>query len=48
MTQKELLINQIEKERDVLNGLVAGRKVEEAYRQSLVLDRLLEQYMQYN
>ncbi|MDO4323283.1 MAG: hypothetical protein Q4C61_12220 [Lachnospiraceae bacterium] len=49
MSQKELLINQIEKEREILNGLLlCGSKVEEVYHQSLVVDELIEQYMQYD
>ena len=48
MSRKEQLINQIEEEREILNGLLCfGDKVEEAYRQSLVVDALIEQYMQY-
>ncbi len=46
MNQKELLKKWIEEERSKLNKLVAGGgSVEETYRQSLVVDRLLEQYM---
>lgn len=46
MTSKELLMKRIEEEREKLNCLVAGgSKVEEAYRQSLVVDHLIEQYM---
>lgn len=46
MSQKELLRKHIEEERIKLNGMIAGgAKVEETYRQSLVVDQLLEQYM---
>lgn len=46
MSQKELLKCKIEEERKKLNLLVAqGRNIAEAYAQSLVLDRLIEQYM---
>lgn len=46
MTEKELLRKSIEEERKKLNCLVAGGgKVEDAYAQSLIVDRLLEQYM---
>lgn len=49
MSQKEQLINRIEKEREILNGLLrCGGRVEEVYRQSLVVDALIEQYMQYH
>ena len=47
MKQKEQLISHIEKEREILNGLLSsGAKVEEVYRQSLIVDRLIEQYME--
>lgn len=46
MTKKELLRKNIEMEREKLNSILAGGgKVEDAYTQSLVVDRLLEQYM---
>lgn len=46
MSQKELLRKHIEEERIKLNGMIAGgAKVEETYQQSLVVDQLLEQYM---
>lgn len=46
MSQKELLRKHIEEERKKLNRLVSGGgTVEETYLQSLVVDRLLEQYM---
>lgn len=46
MSQKELLRKRIEEERIKLNSMVCGGgKVEETYRQSLVVDRLIEQYM---
>lgn len=46
MTKKELLRKNIEEERQKLNTMVEnGGKVEEAYAQSLVVDRLLEQYL---
>lgn len=46
MSQKETLRKHIEEERMKLNTLVeSGGKVEDLYRQSLVVDRLLEQYM---
>lgn len=49
MEKKEQLINQIEREREILNGLLGcGGEVEEIYQQSLVVDGLIEQYMQYN
>lgn len=47
MNLKEQLKKRIEEERVKLNVLVAsGGKVEETYRQSLMIDRLLEQYME--
>ncbi|HIR28028.1 MAG TPA: Spo0E family sporulation regulatory protein-aspartic acid phosphatase [Candidatus Choladousia intestinigallinarum] len=46
MNQREILREQIEKERTRLNSILeSGGKVEEVYEQSLVVDRLLEQYM---
>lgn len=46
MSQKELLMKHIEEERVKLNNLLAcGGRVEDAYLQSLVLDSLIEQYM---
>ncbi len=46
MNKKELLRKHIEEERIKLNRLAAGGdKMEELYRQSLVVDRLIEQYM---
>ena len=46
MTKKELLRKRIEEERQKLNHLLAdGSKVEETYAQSLIVDQLLEQYM---
>ena len=46
MTKKELIRKNIEEERQKLNTMVAnGGKVEEAYAQRLVVDRLLEQYL---
>ena len=46
MTKKELLRKNIEMEREKLNSILAGGgKVEDAYTQSLVVDHLLEQYM---
>lgn len=46
MTSKELLMKRIEEEREKLNCMLAGgSRVEEAYHQSLVVDRLIEQYM---
>ncbi len=46
MSRKELLRKNIEEERKKLNCLLeGGAEVEETYRQSLVVDRLLEQYM---
>lgn len=47
MTQKERLIKQIEQERTRLDLLIgSGGKVEEVYRQSLIVDRLVEQYLE--
>lgn len=46
MSQKEILKHQIEEERGRLNGLLAeGKNMEEVYEQSLILDRLIEEYM---
>lgn len=46
MKKKEVLRNDIEREREKLNSLLAGGgKVEDAYRQSLVVDALIEQYL---
>lgn len=46
MTNKELLMKQIEEEREKLNCLLAGgARVEDAYHQSLLVDRLIEEYM---
>ena len=48
MSQKELLRKRIEEERSKLNSLVcSGGKVEETYRQGQVVDRLIEQYMDF-
>jgi methanogenic corrinoid protein MtbC1 len=48
MSQKEQLRNQIEEERERLNAMLAGgAQVEETYRQSLVVDALIEEYMNY-
>ncbi|MCD7885683.1 MAG: Spo0E family sporulation regulatory protein-aspartic acid phosphatase [Lachnospiraceae bacterium] len=47
MTQKERLKKQIERERTQLNFLIEnGGKVEEVYRQSLIVDRLVERYLE--
>ncbi len=47
MKQKELLRSQIEEERRKLDDMLAcGTTVEEAYGQSLVVDTLIEQYME--
>lgn len=46
MSQRELLRKNIEEERSKLNDLIAsGASVEETYHQSLLVDRLLEQYL---
>lgn len=46
MKKKEILRKKIEEERQKLNHLVTnGLKVEDVYAQSLVVDRLLEQYL---
>lgn len=48
MSQKEQLINHIEEERSILDGLLkSGGKVEDIYRQSLVVDELIEQYIRF-
>ncbi|HIR75630.1 MAG TPA: hypothetical protein IAB97_01780 [Candidatus Choladousia intestinipullorum] len=45
MNRKEQLRNHIEKERTILNRLLAGgANVEEIYAQSRVVDALIEQY----
>ncbi len=47
MNGKEQLMERIEEEREKLNGLLSeGAEAEEAYRQSLVVDQLIEQYME--
>ncbi|MCC8046294.1 MAG: hypothetical protein LIP12_12490 [Clostridiales bacterium] len=47
MTKKEILRNHIEEERKKLNCLLGKREIsEDAYQQSLLVDRLLEQYME--
>lgn len=49
MNQKEQLKNQIEKERRKLDYMIAGgEKVGDVYRQSLLVDRLIERYMDCN
>lgn len=46
MNQRELLRKSIEEERCRLNELItSGAKVEETYQQSLLVDQLLEQYL---
>jgi hypothetical protein len=46
MCNKELLMKQIEKEREKLDSLLAGgADMETAYHQSRALDALIEQYM---
>lgn len=46
MKQKEMLKEQIEKERKKLDDCMErGTSMEETYRQSLTLDRLIEQYL---
>ena len=48
MTAKEQLMHHIEEQRRILNSLLkSGGKVEEIYRQSLVVDALLEKYMHF-
>lgn len=45
MEQKELLKRKIEEEREKLNRLLAGGgRMEDVYEQSLIVDRLVEQY----
>ena len=46
MSQKELLKCRIEEERKKLNLLVAQASDAKVYAQSLLLDRLIEQYME--
>lgn len=46
MSKKELLKKNIEEERIKLNCLASGGKWEDLYAQSLVVDRLIEQYME--
>lgn len=47
MNQKDKLRNQIEQERTKLNELLTnGKSIEDAYFQSRVVDRLIEQYME--
>lgn len=47
MDQKELLRAKIEEERKKLNDLLAGGiQTAEAYEQSRVVDKLIEQYME--
>ena len=46
MSREEQLMNQIEKERKLLNGLLEKKETAEVvYRQSLVVDALIEKYM---
>ncbi len=46
MNQRERLREQIEKERTRLNRILEdGGKVEDAYEQSIRVDRLLEEYL---
>lgn len=45
MTKKEILRKNIEEERQKLNCLLTEGNKTEAYAQSLIVDRLLEQYM---
>lgn len=46
MSKKELLRKNIEEERMKLNRLIeGGASVEDTYRQSLLVDQLLEQYL---
>ena len=48
MMTKEQLMKRIEEQRQILNGLLkSGGQVEEIYQQSLVVDALLEKYMQF-
>ena len=45
MQQKEVLMDQIEEEREKLNLLLDGDEISEtAYGQSLIVDQLIEQY----
>ena len=49
MNYKEQLKNQIEEERKKLDCMISGGgKVGDIYHQSLVLDLLIEQYMECN
>ncbi len=49
MNQKEQLKNQIEEERKKLNCMIAsGGKVGDIYHQSIILDLLIERYMDCN
>lgn len=45
MNQMETLKERIEEEREKLNRLALGDDLEATYRQSLVLDRLVEEYL---
>lgn len=45
MSQLEMLKNEIEKERKKLDSLIAEDNLEETYRQSLVVDKLVERYI---
>ena len=45
MNQMETLKERIEEEREKLNPLALGDDLEATYRQSLVLDRLVEEYL---
>jgi hypothetical protein len=46
MCKKELLMKQIEKEREKLNSLLAGGiSVDDVLTQSQIVDQLIEQYM---
>lgn len=46
MQQKEVLMDQIEAEREKLNLLLDGDEISEtAYWQSLIVDQLIEQYI---
>ena len=45
MSQLEMLNNEIEKERKKLDSLIAEDNLEETYRQSLVVDKLVERYI---
>ena len=46
MQQKEVLMDQIEEEREKLNLLLDGDVISEtAYGQSLIVDQLIEQYI---